>query len=339
MTSANPELSKLTVLYNQRETPPTDVGEYAVTVDILDALNYRAAFNLPLGSFTIAKAPAISWPAATSITYGQKLAASKLYGGSTAQGSFAWKQGDLLLPVDVSQQTVVFIPSEAAQTKYESLAEAEKLLPVTVNKTATPGVPQTFEVKSDKAQNYSFDLSTLLPDVSPGQLGAVTYSPAITANGGGLLDSLSYTAGPTLTLPVQSAAADTTATVTVTVSSENYADFTANITVKATDKTPVTISGVTMTGGEYSGKPYGYTGTPVIKASTDQSRVNVTLDVLYESIDGGGYSSAQAPTGAGAYRLTLSAPAGSADYSGSVAYTFTITPKAVIVKAEDQRVK
>jgi Leucine-rich repeat (LRR) protein len=96
------------------------------------------------------------------------------------------------------------------------------------------------------------------------------------------------------------------------------------------------ISGITMSGKTYDGIPAAYTGTPVLTDSdTSQPVTGITLEVLYESTDGGGYSSDVAPTGAGAYRLTLAVPGVNASYTGSRSYDFAIAKKSVTVRAED----
>ncbi|GHV22266.1 hypothetical protein FACS189428_4060 [Clostridia bacterium] len=107
----------------------------------------------------------------------------------------------------------------------------------TIGKATTSGISQTQGVEKNHAQNVDFDLTTLWTQpASPKTLGTVTYSPVITANTDGVLGTLSYTSGNTLALPVQSiSTAGKTATVTVTVGSTNYADFTATITVETED--------------------------------------------------------------------------------------------------------
>ena len=106
------------------------------------------------------------------------------------------------------------------------------------------------------------------------------------------------------------------------VESTNYEDFNIVLTVETTVKQTVNISGVTMTGGVYNGSPYEYTGTPVFTLSSDGSPVNIeNFTVLYQSTDGGGYSSSTAPTTAGEYMLTISVPDSSdIAYVGSQSY-------------------
>jgi len=107
--------------------------------------------------------------------------------------------------------------------------------------------------------------------------------------------------------------------------------------VETTNKQPVNISGITMTGGVYNGKSYGYKGTPVFNLVSDGSSINIeNFTVLYQSTDGGGYSSPTAPTDAGEYLLTISIPEGDdIHYTGSQSYFFSIQKRSVTVKAND----
>jgi hypothetical protein len=214
----------------------------------------------------------------------------------------------------------------------------------TVTKADAPtGVNQTYEVVKNHSQSYSFDLTTLLPSLPGGlSFGDITYAPALTNNSTGVLGALFYdsSSGNTLPLPVNAANTGETATITVTVSSANFGDFTATITVSVVDKLPVTITGVTISGGTYNGSSFAYTGTPIIKKNTDQGVVNgITLDALYESTDGAGYNSNAAPKNAGAYMLTLSVPADNETYTGSTVVGFSIAPKTLTIKADDKSAK
>jgi Leucine-rich repeat (LRR) protein len=99
---------------------------------------------------------------------------------------------------------------------------------------------------------------------------------------------------------------------------------------------PLTISGITMGSKTYDGQPAVYTGNPVLTDSAaGQTVTGIALDVLYESTDGGSYSSSVAPTHAGAYRLTLAVPVGNTLYTGSQTYAFTINKKTVAVRAKN----
>ena len=234
-----------------------DIGK-AITVTVTAQ---GCANSVTSGPVAVPKfpAPTILWPSAGAVTYGAELLTSPLNGGSTEFGSFAWTNGAIIPAVTNSGYSVTFTPSPDTLQKYDISATLARNVNITVNRAATTGVDQTYEAVKNQAREYSFDLTWLLPDLSPLTLGAVTYSPVITADPDGVLGTLSYISGNTLTLPVNDVDAGKTATVTVTVSSSNYADFTADITVRTVDapppvdktpvdKTPVTGT-VTMNGG------------------------------------------------------------------------------------------
>ena len=241
-----------------------------------------------------------------------------------------------------SGKTVTGMVALGSTTKANNYTLANGSLSISgqaIEKAIAPmGIDQTFEIVKGHAKNYDFDLTTLLPDVT-GTLGTLSYAPTIDINTDGVLGTtLDYTSGNTLTLPVQAVdAVGKTASITVTISSTNYSNFDATITVKTVAKTPVDISGVTMTGGVYNGSPYAYTGTPEFRISIGGIPVNITnFDISYTSADGGGYSAATAPTNAGEYRLTISVPGSNMAYTGSQSYSFTIEKRPVTIKADDK---
>ena len=195
---------------------------------------------------------------------------------------------------------------------------------INVAKAPAAGVAQTQTVVSGYAHSYYFDLSTLLPSV-PGMTG-VTYSPVVTNNADGVLDALIFAGGNTLYIPVNNVSgAGLLAEITVAVSSNNYENFSAVITVSTVNKTLLDITGITMPDGVYNGNRHGYTGTPVlIRDDNGETVTGVTFSVLYESTDGKGYASAFAPTDAGEYRLTLKVPDSDMNYIGEAEFEFTI---------------
>jgi len=83
---------------------------------------------------TIAKAaaPALIFPDAGNLTYGQKLSESVLTGGSTGYGTFAWKDGNIIPTVNNTGYEVVFSPSEKTLKNYAAIADIDKKKNVTV---------------------------------------------------------------------------------------------------------------------------------------------------------------------------------------------------------------
>ena len=121
---------------------------------------------------------------------------------------------------------------------------------------------------------------------------------------------------------------ETDQTCTVTISSTNYEDIEATLIFHLTDKTTVTIKGLTYTDKTYDGSPIQPTGTLQVTGGN----VPVSeLEVKYEgtSANGTNYSSSYAPKDAGIYKVTYKVADSNENYTGSVEYTFTISPKNV----------
>lgn len=121
----------------------------------------------------------------------------------------------------------------------------------------------------------------------------------------------------------------------VTIETKNYNNITATLTFTTVAKTPVNISGVSVTGAgkTYDGKAVSYTGTPAAKTN-DGKTVTVTGTYSYvwqKAADGTGLASA--PKDAGSYKLviTLDDPA----YIGSAEVSFTIAKAKITITAED----
>lgn len=306
------------------------------------------------GSWSIAKAnPALG------THYTSDIAAARTYDGGakavmvTASGSYAGLGAAAITytgtggttygpsttaPIGAGSYTVSVTFDEGVN--FNAATTAVALGTITVMKAAAPtGVDQTRYVSQNNVRNYDFDLTTLLPDVSPLALGTVTYAVASVANGDGVLETVpSGAVASPLSLSVANVTgAGKTAILTMVISSTNYSDFTAHITVETVSKIPVTISAI-MSGGVYNGNGYGYTSATVKNSANDQPVTGLLPEALYESTDGGGYSSSTAPANAGAYKLTLSIPASNPDYCGSEVFSFAITPKMVTVKADDKTI-
>lgn len=117
-------------------------------------------------------------------------------------------------------------------------------------------------------------------------------------------------------------------TCTVTISSTNYEDIEATLIFHPTDKMTVTIEGLTYMDKTYDGSAIQPTGTlQVIGGNVPANE----LEVLYEgtSANGTNYSSSYAPKDAGTYKVTYKVADSNENYTGSVEYTFTISPKNV----------
>ncbi len=226
--------------------PTVNNSGYAVTFTPNDTKNYSwtAASLTRDMPITVNKAvPSFStWPIAAPITYGAKLSTSTLSGGSTEYGSFAWTDGDTIPVVTNSGYSVTFTPADTINYDWTGVPRT-KTVSIPVSKASTAGVPQTYEVLENNARSYSFDLTRLLPNVSPLTLDSVTYEIVSVTNADGVLvTEPSGTVSSPLTLDVASVDSGKTATINITVHSGNYNDFNAAITVNSTEKILVTIT-------------------------------------------------------------------------------------------------
>ena len=130
------------------------MGTVAVTATKAESDNYKAA--TATGKITIEKAPApaITYPTAGSIAYGQKLSDSALTGGSTEYGTFAWENGSMVPAVDNTGYTVVFTASGETKKNYETITDTTQKVSVKVEKTV-PAVSITAAVSGSKDDRQS----------------------------------------------------------------------------------------------------------------------------------------------------------------------------------------
>ena len=117
--------------YTLAYTNHTNAGTATVTVTGIG--NYIGTAKK---TFVISKAaaPEISWPTASAITCGEKVSDSRLSGGSTQYGTFAWSDTvkDTIPPVGTYPYKVVFTPSEATKNNYETITTTEQDVSLTV---------------------------------------------------------------------------------------------------------------------------------------------------------------------------------------------------------------
>jgi len=118
--------------YTLAYTNHTNAGTATVTVTGIG--NYIGTAKK---TFVISKAaaPEISWPTASAITCGEKVSDSRLSGGSTQYGTFAWSDTvkDTIPTVGTSSYKVVFTPSADTENNYETITTKEKEISLTVN--------------------------------------------------------------------------------------------------------------------------------------------------------------------------------------------------------------
>ncbi|MBE5722092.1 MAG: hypothetical protein EGR31_01490 [Clostridium sp.] len=128
--------------YTLAYTNHTNAGTATVTVTGIG--NYIGTAKK---TFVISKAaaPEISWPTASAITCGEKVSDSRLSGGSTQYGTFAWSDTvkDTIPTVGNSSYKVVFTPSEDTEKNYETISTTEQEISLTVNAKSLTGANVT----------------------------------------------------------------------------------------------------------------------------------------------------------------------------------------------------
>ena len=130
---------------------------------------------------------------------------------------------------------------------------------------------------------------------------------------------ISYTSAVNIT-------STTDQTCKVTISSANYQDIEATLIFHPTDKTTVTIEGLTYTNKTYDGGAIQPTGTLLVTGGNVPAN---KLEVLYEGTGNTTYNGPTAPKDAGTYKVTYKVPDSNEDYTGEKMYTFTIHSKMV----------
>lgn len=155
----------VTVYYDGLTTAPTNVGSYEVSVTVDGVAGYLPVTTpVTVGTLEIVKAPAptITWPTASSITYGQALSDVVLSPLTNEYGSFAWSSSvDLSAKPDAGtyEYQVVFTPNANTLQNYEPIAQLTQDVQVVVNKAAAPVITDWPTAKTMRqGQTLSSDL-------------------------------------------------------------------------------------------------------------------------------------------------------------------------------------
>ncbi|WP_454963209.1 S-layer homology domain-containing protein [Filifactor alocis] len=154
------------------------VGAGTVTVTAVKAGGNNYNETSATLDITIAKGdePAIAFPTASELTYGQALSESTLTGGSTEYGTFAWKDGSTIPTIDNTGYDVVFKPNATALKNY-NIEEKTRTIEVTVKKGNQTG----FAITAISEKTYG-DSEFKLTTTGGSGNGAVSYS--VSANNG-----------------------------------------------------------------------------------------------------------------------------------------------------------
>ncbi len=180
------------------------------------------------------------------------------------------------------------------------------------------------------SENVAYDLSTL--NFPAGFSNMNFKSVSIENDSEGLLSGASLS-GNILTFDATSKDAGTTGELHVVVGSTNYNDYILVLTVTTVDKTPVTVTGVTVANKTYNAAPFVPVGTP-----TNDGGYSGVYEYWYEGTGLTVYGSNVAPSNAGDYRLTIRIPATNPTYVGEQMVSFSISKAALTVKPQNMSI-
>lgn len=205
-----------------------------------------------------------------------------------------------------------------------------------ITKGTYTGTPNTVNVnvliKQDAAQTGSVSIDQFFQTIPAG--AAIT---GVTSTNDNVIDDtvisedgkeITYTSKANLTTE------DAKDTYTVTIETKNYNDIEATLIFTTIAKTPVNITGVSVTGAgkTYDGRAVSYAGTPVAKTN-DGTEVTVTGTYSYAWQKADGAVLSAAPKDAGSYKLVITL--NDTAYLGSAEVSFTISKAQVTITAND----
>lgn len=129
------------------------------TVTVTGRGNYTGSVSRTF-SITKAPAPTITYPTASSITYGQKLSVSTLSGGDTQYGTFTWSDGSTVPTVTNSGYEVTFTPNANTLANYEDINHTTDTVALIVSK-ATPAVTVNATISGDAGARQAVLVATV----------------------------------------------------------------------------------------------------------------------------------------------------------------------------------
>ncbi|MCR3921169.1 MAG: YDG domain-containing protein [Firmicutes bacterium] len=320
------------------------VTSAAITLSGADADNYL--LTQPTGiTVNITKAPVtISTVSASDKTYDGFLAAtvtgvtfSGLQNGETLALATDYSATGSFQTTNVgTAKAVTGTVTLLATSKANNYSLADTAFATSANITKASGFtasdPADLAMIKEQIQGYSFDLSTLglnktdTGSVSYG-LGALTGDALFSANPAIAAD------GKTLTFTSADVSSGT-ATQVVTISTQNYHDTTATLTVVLVDKTAVTISGVSVANKTYDGNAIAFTGTPTATV-TGSGAVSIDqYDYTWYDVTNSA-TLPSAPLAAGSYKLIVTVAESDSAYTGMLEVPFSISKKNLTIKPQD----
>lgn len=326
---------KGTYAYNSANV--TEANEVIFTSEVSENQNYILPAGLELGhAANITKADQAALTiTSTSATYGTDLTLT--VDGGSGNGALTYTvengtgvatiSGSTLQPVRAGQVTVQ--ATKAGDDNYYDVQSARTT--ITIDKGNYPGtVSKTINIIKNRSGEQMGTLTAADffpegkapasaqisgPENATGKIVNVTRNQDLFK--GYILNYITVDDNIT---------SETDQTCTVTSSSTNYEDIEATLIFHPTDKTTVTIEGLTYTDKTYDGDAIQPTGTLLV---TGGSVPTNDLEVTYTGTGNTTYNSPIAPKDAGTYEVTYKVADSNENYTGEVTYTFTISPKNV----------
>ena len=297
---------------------PTDAGTYWASITIGDA---TAGVQYTINSKKVTD-PTI------------EVADAGTYDGTEKKPSVVVKDGEKVIPD--SEYSVSYAGNINAGTATVTITDVaggnydvSGSMTFTINKGAYNGTVEkkvTIIKKRSTAQTGTLTAADFFPE------GAVPKGAVISnVNDGFNSDvmnqlTLDQDTGKISYITAANITSTTDQTCKVTISSANYQDIEATLIFHPTDKTTVTIEGLTYTNKTYDGGAIQPTGTLLVTGGNVPAN---ELEVLYEGTGNTTYNGPAAPKDAGTYKAIYKVADSNETYTGSVEYAFTISPKAV----------
>ena len=326
---------KGTYAYNSANV--TEANEVIFTSEASGNKNYILPAGLKLGhAANITKADQVALTiTSTSATYGTDLTLTVDGGSGNGALTYTVENGTgaatiidgILHPVKAGQVTVQ--ATKAGDDNHNEVKSSKTV--ITINKGTYPGtVRKTINIIKNRSGKQMGTLTAADffpegkapasakisgPENATGEIVNVTRNQDLFK--GYILNYITVDDNIT---------SETDQTCKVTISSDNYNDITATLIFHPTDKTTVTIEGLTYTDKTYDGSAIQPTGTLLVTGGNVPAN---ELEVLYEGTGNTTYNGPTAPKDAGTYKAIYKVADSNETYTGSVEYAFTIFPKAV----------
>ena len=298
VTAKTAGLGAITVKYDGSTTEPKDAKTYVVTASIAESTNYTAA-DIILGNHTINKAEltvigieAKAYDGTTGAD-GLALTFQGLQNGEELERGLDYGTADLSFnSADAGTgKTVTGLVglNNTSKANNYSLANSLSLTGQTINKAPVSDVTMPVDVARNYATTITLSeqqVSAILNDLTSQYLGSVTCSITSVANDDAVLATTPSIGVINFPLSIYIASvADTgkTATINVKVSSTNYADFDAIITI-VTNLPTYTITASAGANGIIS--PFGAVAVTKGDSKTFTITANAGYSISSVTVDG-----------------------------------------------------